>query len=197
MIRVAIVTPSSELARKIAELVAWEDQIEVVSAGARFDRSSNADVLIVAGVPVQDVDRSRTPVLLLVAGIPDELPITQTIRACLAIDSQADELRAAVLALSNDLTVMTQEQANAWVLRGGPSALEQEAGQSVSEALTKREIEVLRMIAAGLSNKEIAVELGVSSHTAKFHVAQIMAKLGAMSRTEAASLGIRRGLVPL
>jgi len=66
-----------------------------------------------------------------------------------------------------------------------------------AEALTKREIEVLRMVADGLSNKEIAAELGISTHTAKFHVAQIIAKLGAMSRTEAALIGVRRGLVPL
>ncbi len=52
-------------------------------------------------------------------------------------------------------------------------------------------------IADGRGNKEIAGELGISDHTAKFHVSQILAKLGAGSRTEAVMIGIRRGLVPI
>jgi DNA-binding NarL/FixJ family response regulator len=53
------------------------------------------------------------------------------------------------------------------------------------------------MLASGLGNKEIAAKLRISDHTAKFHVASILGKLGAASRTEAVSLGIRRGLVLL
>ncbi len=53
------------------------------------------------------------------------------------------------------------------------------------------------MLASGLGNKEIAVKLAISEHTVKFHVASILGKLGAASRTEAVSLGIRRGLVLL
>ena len=53
------------------------------------------------------------------------------------------------------------------------------------------------MLAGGLSNKEIAARLNISEHTAKFHVASILGKLGAGGRTEAVALGIRRGLVLL
>jgi len=53
------------------------------------------------------------------------------------------------------------------------------------------------MLASGLANKEIAARLTISEHTVKFHVASILGKLGAGSRTEAVSLGIRRGLVLL
>jgi two-component system, NarL family, response regulator YdfI len=67
-------------------------------------------------------------------------------------------------------------------------------GQLV-EQLTRREVEVLQLLAVGLGNKEIASRLEISEHTAKFHVASIMAKLGAATRTEAVTLGIRRGLV--
>ena len=63
------------------------------------------------------------------------------------------------------------------------------------EPLTPREIEVLRLLAAGLGNKEVAARLEISEHTAKFHVASIMGKLGASSRTEAVTLGIRQGLI--
>jgi DNA-binding NarL/FixJ family response regulator len=74
------------------------------------------------------------------------------------------------------------------------------ASQSVTEwvePLTRREREVLQMLAAGLANKEIANRLHISDHTAKFHVASILGKLGAASRAEAVTQGIRRGLVLL
>ena len=63
------------------------------------------------------------------------------------------------------------------------------------ERLTPREIEVLQLLSEGLGNKEIASRLNISEHTAKFHVASIMGKLGATTRTEAVTLGIRHGLV--
>jgi two-component system, NarL family, response regulator YdfI len=65
------------------------------------------------------------------------------------------------------------------------------------EALTKREKEVLQMLAAGLGNKEIAAKLNISDHTAKFHVGSILGKLGVSTRAEAVAMGIRRGLVLL
>lgn len=65
------------------------------------------------------------------------------------------------------------------------------------DVLTHRELEVLALMAQGLPNKLIAFKLGVTLHTAKFHVAQILAKLGAASRTEAVTLGARRGLIAL
>lgn len=66
-----------------------------------------------------------------------------------------------------------------------------------NEVLTTRELEVLALMAQGLPNKVIAHRLGVTLHTAKFHVAQILSKLGAASRTEAVTLGARRGFVAL
>ena len=65
------------------------------------------------------------------------------------------------------------------------------------EALTARESEVLRLLGRGLGNKEIASRLAISEHTAKFHISSILGKLGAASRTEAVSVGIRRGLIPI
>jgi len=63
------------------------------------------------------------------------------------------------------------------------------------EALTAREVEVLQLMAEGLPNKIIATRLGISLHTVKFHVAQILGKLDATSRTEAVTVGARRGYV--
>ena len=65
------------------------------------------------------------------------------------------------------------------------------------EPLTKREKEVLQMLAAGLGNKEIAAKLNISDHTAKFHVGSILGKLGVSTRAEAVAMGIRRGLILL
>lgn len=64
-------------------------------------------------------------------------------------------------------------------------------------ALTPRELEVLRLMADGLGNKGIGAALGISSHTAKYHVASVLAKLDVHSRTEAVTRGLREGLLPL
>ena len=64
-------------------------------------------------------------------------------------------------------------------------------------ALTPRELDVLRLVAQGLGNKEIAADLDLSMHTVKYHLASVLAKLGVRSRTEAVSRGIRTGLLPL
>jgi DNA-binding NarL/FixJ family response regulator len=66
-----------------------------------------------------------------------------------------------------------------------------------SEDLTAREQEVFTMMGRGLSNKEIAAQLAISTHTVKFHISSILGKLGAASRTEAVSLGIKSGKLPI
>lgn len=66
---------------------------------------------------------------------------------------------------------------------------------TLEEALTSREMEVLQLLAEGLSNKGIAYQLGISDHTVKFHVNSIMTKLKAQSRTEAAVRATKLGLI--
>jgi DNA-binding NarL/FixJ family response regulator len=68
---------------------------------------------------------------------------------------------------------------------------------SSAEHLTAREGEVLRLVALGQGNKEIAAQLNISEHTVKFHVSSVLAKLGARSRTEAVTIGILRGFVAI
>lgn len=65
------------------------------------------------------------------------------------------------------------------------------------QPLTPRELEVLQLLSEGLLNKEIAWKLGITEHTVKFHVASLLEKLNASSRTEAVAKGIRGGLILL
>lgn len=67
----------------------------------------------------------------------------------------------------------------------------------VTEDLTAREVEVLRLMARGHRNKQLAALLNISEHTAKFHVSSVLAKLGARTRTEAVTIGVTRGLVAI
>jgi two-component system, NarL family, response regulator YdfI len=68
---------------------------------------------------------------------------------------------------------------------------------SSTQSLTNRELEVLAMLAEGLGNKNIARRLKISEHTVKFHISSIFSKLDASSRTEAAIMGARQGLIVL
>jgi DNA-binding NarL/FixJ family response regulator len=65
------------------------------------------------------------------------------------------------------------------------------------EPLTPRELEVFELLGKGLSNRDIGGVLGISAHTAKYHVAQILAKVGAATRAEAVSEGLRHGWIGL
>lgn len=67
----------------------------------------------------------------------------------------------------------------------------------ITEDLTTREVEVLRLMARGQTNKQVAAQLKISEHTAKFHVSSVLSKLGARTRTEAVTIGMTRGLVAI
>jgi NarL family two-component system response regulator YdfI len=115
-------------------------------------------------------------------------------RAILPSDISPDQLQAAIEAAIAGLVVIHPGEVNSVVSASAPVPAPL---ADLPEPLTRREREVLQMLASGLGNKEIAARLSISEHTVKFHVASILGKLGASTRTEAVSLGIRRGLVLL
>jgi two-component system, NarL family, response regulator YdfI len=120
------------------------------------------------------------------------------VRAVLPNDVSPDQLAAALQAAASGLLVLYPAQVSGPIINGFASApTRSRVLEELAEPLTPRESEVLQMLASGLGNKEIAAKLTISEHTVKFHVASILGKLGAGSRTEAVSLGIRRGLVLL
>ena len=116
------------------------------------------------------------------------------IRAVLPSDISPEQLVAALEAAAAGLIVMHPAEVAACFRRPSRHRVH---SPELAEPLTPRESEVLQMLASGLANKEIAARLSISEHTVKFHVASILGKLGAGSRTEAVSIGIRRGLVLL
>jgi DNA-binding NarL/FixJ family response regulator len=123
---------------------------------------------------------------------------TLHIRSVLPLQVTSDQLLAAIQATVAGLAVTLEpfvqtEDAYAASNTADGSGL---TGRFV-EHLTARETVVLRMMALGLGNKEIASRLDISEHTAKFHVSSILGKLGAASRTEAVTIGMTRGLVAI
>jgi DNA-binding NarL/FixJ family response regulator len=78
-----------------------------------------------------------------------------------------------------------------------PSVAAELVDHSSDDALTEREIDVLRLIAAGIANKEIAARLSIKEETVKGRIKSILMKLGANDRTHAAMLGLKRGIIEL
>jgi DNA-binding NarL/FixJ family response regulator len=113
--------------------------------------------------------------------------------AVLSADATGEQLMAAMQAVSRGLAVFQPEE------RRTARAVDGSSGdfRELIEPLTAREREVLEMLARGLGNKEIARRLTISEHTVKFHVASILGKLGASTRTEAVSVALRQGLILL
>jgi two-component system, NarL family, response regulator YdfI len=113
------------------------------------------------------------------------------IRGVIPFDATPEEIEGAVHAVHAGLVVTMPASLAEFLPEQQPVADE------LAEPLSDRELEVLDLLAEGLSNKLIAHRLNISEHTVKTHVASIFAKLGASSRTEAVSQAIRRGLVML
>lgn len=160
-------------------LAAWD-------AGDREGIAALADALGAAGVPL---------VLLADGPAPPNLDalVWAGLRGLLLSDATADELGAALHAAAQGLLVLDA----ALVRALAPADARREVGPATGDPLTEREREVLQLLALGLPNKTIARRLGISEHTAKFHVGSILAKLEAGSRTEAVTRAARRGLLAL
>jgi DNA-binding NarL/FixJ family response regulator len=114
------------------------------------------------------------------------------VRALLSRDAGAAEILAAVEAAACGMAVVDPRELETLLASNASAPVVAE-----THMLTARELEVLRMMAEGAANKTIAWKLGISDHTVKFHVASILGKLKAASRTEAVTIGVRKGLILL
>jgi len=121
--------------------------------------------------------------------------LREGIRGYLPRGASAEEMAAAIRAAAEGLIVLHPSLIDTLVQPWAASF--QGDAQAPDEPLTAREREVLQLLAQGLANKQIAQRLTISEHTVKFHVGEVMAKLGAASRTEAVTRAARRGLLVL
>jgi two-component system, NarL family, response regulator YdfI len=152
---------------------------------------------------VLPAERGAPPAIVLLSDASESGWVSDTLRggvlAILPRHAGADEIVAAVSAAAAGLVTIHPSFVESLVASPMASAeaidfAAPRAGDVRGE-LTPREIEILRMLAEGLANKQIAARLGISEHTVKFHIASVYAKLGASSRTEAVRIGAQRGMV--
>jgi len=170
------------------------------AALARLVEEHAPSAVVVASTPARLAstlatltDVGRLPPVVLLAADPHAAwtPAARRagVRAVLDRDAPAEEIVAALTAAAAGLFAVHPD-----VFRAPQPAL---LDTVADRMLTARELEVLEMLAEGLSNQIIARRLQISTYTVKFHVASILDKLGAGSRTEAVTTGVRRGLISL
>jgi DNA-binding NarL/FixJ family response regulator len=162
------------LVRTAANFTIAESYADVVLAAVPLDELTSGAVIVLIGDAEWSADALRLGV-----------------RAVLRPDASAAEILAAIEGAAAGLALIDPVELEA-LLANAPQPVAESAAP-----LTGRELEVLRMLADGAANKAIAWKLDISEHTVKSHVAQILGKLQAGTRTEAVTIGIRQGLILL
>ena len=213
MLRVVLVSPLPAVRAGLRAMLGAADDVEVVGEAAEYrldaprtggpdpdvvvlDLSSDGDL---AGLlSAEWIGPGPRPLILGAAPADEALPaeLADGPWGYLPRDAGPDQLIAAVRAVGSGLVALDPSIGKG-VLARAEIRLDGSVDRDTTEELTTREREVLELVALGLPNKAIAARLAISEHTAKFHVAAILAKLGAGSRTEAVHLAARRGLVAL
>ncbi|HLK50827.1 MAG TPA: response regulator transcription factor [Bryobacteraceae bacterium] len=195
--RVVIAAPTAVMRAGLEALIASAPEIEM--AGSFPDLSSvealRPDVIL-AALPFDELGPPHdgpAPAIVLLSdeGQPSwtQEALRAGVRAVLPRDAAPAEVLAAVDAAANGMAVLDPHDLETLLAASSPAAAAE------APALTPRELEVLRLMAEGAANKNIAWKLGISEHTVKFHVASILGKLHAGTRTEAVALGMRKGLI--
>jgi len=191
LIRVLLNVPAPALRAGLRALLSSDGDIRIEDDSPGGE--AEADVVITSAFhgsfPDDEMDAPSSASVLLLSDVPPNIRVMRhSSRAwgILPTDASAEELSAAIHALSQGLIV------------GAPALLFESEGEPLSPGpLTDRETEVLGLLAKGLANKQIAVALGISEHTVKFHVSSIYSKLNVANRTEAVREGLRGGWIAL
>jgi len=172
-----------------------------VASLVSFARSTELDVIVIDTDSIRDLllEPTSDAAIVLLTEVIEARSISRLlrsgVRAILSRESDPDDVLSAIYASYDGLVLLSTPTAESLAALFGDQPLEVEA--ELPEEITSRETDVLRMLAQGLVNKDIAARLGISEHTVKFHISSILDKLGASTRTEAVTLGIRRGLIPI
>ena len=203
-IRVLIIAADPLARAGLSALVASQPSIEVVGQAAPMDdlvqqtRSYRPDVVLwdLGWSPAEALElladvAPRLPPILALAPVDETAWLWNSgVRGLLPRAGDAASLPVALAAVAQGLLVLDPQ-----LVGGFPRSAPPDAIEAPVEPLTAREVEVLRGLADGLANKEIARRLAISEHTVKFHVNAVMGKLGAQSRTEAVVRATRAGLI--
>lgn len=199
---VLIIAESADRSAHLRSLLSGQPEFEVTTRDRNNVARQSTHAVIVLDIeserasPVSMLPAERGGVIVL-SDNQNVNWITHTFpREPIALLSPAcdqKQLVAAIRAVSAGLTVLEPETLES-LIRTSPESIALEPGE---EELTSRETEVLHMMTAGLTNREIATALGISENTVKFHIASIFGKLGTSTRTETVTEGIRRGLILL
>jgi len=164
------------------------------------DQRDSAPPAVASRIALSPDAVSRTPAFVLLAETPTAAWVADALRSgarsVLPRDATPDEIIAALEAAAVGLVTLPSELATDLVSTARVATPPRQP-PSASQPLTRREIEILGMLAEGLANKNIAARLGISEHTVKTHVASVLAKLHAFSRAEAVAIGARQGLILL
>lgn len=202
MIRVAVVSPNSALRVGLRELLGRQPDIQVIGEAVDLEsvHEMEAEVFVLASVSSgRLLENSITsPILFLTDDIEAvRMVLGSKVRAwgVLSLEATEDELAAAVRAVGEGLWVGAPGLVGEMIRFSGRR--ESLGEESLTEQLTAREKEVIQLMAQGLANKQIALSLGISEHTVKFHLSSLYSKLGISSRTEAIKRGIELGLISL
>lgn len=201
MIHITIVSPNHALRVGLREMLADHPSIRVMGEAARLSDVNEDQTEVAVLASVSSVlgwgDRDFGILILTdsIEAIRGMLSAKPRAWGVLSAEANADELAAGIVAVAEGLWVGTPSLVEGLMRlpKGGESLGE----ESLAEPLTSREKEVLQNMAEGLANKQIALELGISEHTVKFHLSAMYAKLGVSSRTEAVKRGIELGLISL
>ncbi len=206
MIHVFVVAPTAIMRAGLRTTLTTAD-MQVVGEASVPDEVINEgiDVIVVADeMLLEDVGHAvadNAEIALVVLASSDDRPVLALRRLSLRgwsivpLDATPAQLQASVMAAAQGLVALPTALAER--LQEQRSVVQAIQLESPDESLTAREREVLELLSQGLPNKLIARRLQISEHTVKFHVSSLSAKLGASSRTDAVSRGIRRGLITL
>jgi two-component system nitrate/nitrite response regulator NarL len=196
-IKVALLTDDPLLRAGLSSLLGELGSIQVVEADAAevalWDAGVDASKTLARLIELRHLPM---PVVAVVGEPAHVAPaLAAGARGVVLREQVGPGIHAALAAVRSGLTVMDTALAESLV----PNAPQRPAaapGKGRGE-LTERERQVVQLLTEGLSNKLIADRLGISDHTAKFHVNGVMMKLGASTRTEAVVEAMRRGLIRL
>jgi len=205
-IRILIADDHSVVRQGLKMFLGLDSELEVVGEAAdgseavKLAHQLHPDVVlmdllmpVMDGITATQTIRRELPDVEVVAltSVLEDASVVGAVRAgavgYLLKDTESDELRRAIKAAAAG-QVQLSPQAAARLLR-------EVRTPDSPETLTERETDVLRLLARGLANKEIAHELSIGEKTVKTHVSNILAKLGVQSRTQAALYAARIGLV--